>query len=347
MGTICDWKRYACAHQFTVGLRQKMASAKFLEEALSTDVDESAVSALVGSLETQLGSTNTSEAEESNQQSIVHQNHVNSIGTSLANGGKTSDLKHGVSNGGSETDDVVLNSDVSKAGGVEHQNVSSNVVSAVRSVTPSGAYANQATTNLSIVQSNVTSDNKSQDGIKIAYSNNQQGLNSQISRIFTTQAVTLPNGTVGLNPSNVVQTSSVEVPTVVSVNAAALNKAVGNTTMNQSKPTGSAVVIKSAPNNSSQGVSSIPTMTLSTDANTITTAQGVPAIVTLGKPSSQGLQTTIVGATPSQILQPNIQILAIRPGTATQAGVKGVPQRFVIGGPQLVGNRPVQSGVCK
>ncbi|VEN36201.1 unnamed protein product [Callosobruchus maculatus] len=33
-----------------------MASAKFLEEALSTDVDESAVSAIVGSLETQLGS---------------------------------------------------------------------------------------------------------------------------------------------------------------------------------------------------------------------------------------------------------------------------------------------------
>lgn len=44
----------ACAHHFTVGARQKMASTQFLEEALSTDVDESAVNALVGSLETQL-----------------------------------------------------------------------------------------------------------------------------------------------------------------------------------------------------------------------------------------------------------------------------------------------------
>lgn len=44
----------ACADQFTVGAWKKMASAKFLEEALSTDVDESAVNAIVGSLETQL-----------------------------------------------------------------------------------------------------------------------------------------------------------------------------------------------------------------------------------------------------------------------------------------------------
>lgn len=47
----------ACAVQSPLGFWQKMASAKFLEEALSNDVDESAVNAIVGSLETQLGST--------------------------------------------------------------------------------------------------------------------------------------------------------------------------------------------------------------------------------------------------------------------------------------------------
>lgn len=47
----------ACAFQFTVGARVKMAASAFLEEALTIDVDESAVNAIVGSLETTSANT--------------------------------------------------------------------------------------------------------------------------------------------------------------------------------------------------------------------------------------------------------------------------------------------------
>lgn len=72
-----------------------MASAKFLEEALSTDVDESAVNAIVGSLETQLTSSTPASTVQDTQ--TLTQNHIISAisngGTkhegNLANGGDT------------------------------------------------------------------------------------------------------------------------------------------------------------------------------------------------------------------------------------------------------------------
>lgn len=72
-----------------------MASAKFLEEALSTDVDESAVNAIVGSLETQLVTSAPTSAVQDTQ--TIGQNHIISAisngGTkhegNLANGGDT------------------------------------------------------------------------------------------------------------------------------------------------------------------------------------------------------------------------------------------------------------------
>ena len=71
-----------------------MASAKFLEEALSTDVDESAVSAIVGSLENQLV-TSSSPAP-----AAAAQNHVNSA---ISNGGAGGPPKHpAVANGDSD-----------------------------------------------------------------------------------------------------------------------------------------------------------------------------------------------------------------------------------------------------
>jgi transcription initiation factor TFIID subunit 4 len=73
-----------------------MASAKFLEEALSTDVDESAVSAIVGSLENQLVTSSSGAAVAATQ------NHVNSA---ISNGGTVVPPKHGtVANGDSISD---------------------------------------------------------------------------------------------------------------------------------------------------------------------------------------------------------------------------------------------------
>ncbi|CAH0545823.1 unnamed protein product [Brassicogethes aeneus] len=71
-----------------------MASAKFLEEALSTDVDESAVSAIVGSLETQLVTSAPPAAAQTGAGALLNQNHVN--------GGIVAPQKHGtIANGDS------------------------------------------------------------------------------------------------------------------------------------------------------------------------------------------------------------------------------------------------------
>lgn len=76
-----------------------MASAKFIEEALSTDVDESAVNAIVGSLETQL--VTSAPASSVQQTAALSQNHINSA---ISNGGP----KHeGIANGESVNADSV------------------------------------------------------------------------------------------------------------------------------------------------------------------------------------------------------------------------------------------------
>lgn len=78
-----------------------MASAKFIEEALSTDVDESAVNAIVGSLETQL--VTSAPAASVQQTAALSQNHINSA---ISNGGP----KHeGIANG--ESVNVVVSAD--------------------------------------------------------------------------------------------------------------------------------------------------------------------------------------------------------------------------------------------
>ncbi|XP_071564581.1 transcription initiation factor TFIID subunit 4 isoform X2 [Temnothorax nylanderi] len=82
-----------------------MASAKFLEEALSTDVDESAVNAIVGSLETQLvTSTPTVAGHQASTASVSQQNHQ--VNSAISNGGTITAVqpqKHGVPNGGGAT----------------------------------------------------------------------------------------------------------------------------------------------------------------------------------------------------------------------------------------------------
>ncbi|GJQ67760.1 Taf4 [Trypoxylus dichotomus] len=104
--TVLRLPLYHCAVQFTVGSR-KMASAKFLEEALSTDVDESAVTALVGTLENQLGTSTSAASNQSSAPAVINQNHVNS---GLPNGGTVSSQKHGtIANG--ESVNVVTTAD--------------------------------------------------------------------------------------------------------------------------------------------------------------------------------------------------------------------------------------------
>lgn len=369
------WVRFlycACAVQFTVGFWHKMASAKFLEEALTTDVDESAVNAIVGSLETSLvGSTPSS----SIQQGIavnVNQNHLNSA---ISNGSSVSSQKHGVLNGGSESMNIILNSDTNKVISCSntHQSAASSVVNSVvaslhGNVSSSG-YVNQVSSNIGLVQSNITNINKPQESVKLVYPSNNQTATSigGVNRLTypNNQTISLHNGNLGistLTSHSVLSVSNANVQSVSSHNfsqaGANVNKQVGVVGMDQNKPTGTALVIKSGGNNHgpqgvplSQGVVSVP-MTL-TGVNTAlgtTTTSGVPGVVTLTKPVSQsvGSQQGIVGNNQS-ILPANVQILnvnAIRTGSPVQQGQKAAPQRVMtIAAPQMVGARPGQPGV--
>ncbi|XP_014240499.1 transcription initiation factor TFIID subunit 4 isoform X2 [Cimex lectularius] len=308
-----------------------MASAtKFLEEALSTDVDESAVNAIVGSLETQLVTSSPAPVNSQGQPISVQHNHVTS---SISLGARSAPLKHGVSNGGADSMNILLNQDNGKGGGgQDHHNAVNTVVVGASA----GQFINQLANNLGLVQGTV---NKPEDGIKIIYPSNNQSVSVNNRVCYVNQSLTLPNGSIALT-SNSDSLKSVQTFTQAGAN---VNKNA-QTVADQSKPTGTAVVIKSALSSSQS--SPITTMT---NANSLggTSTTGV---VTLAKPINQtvGGQQTIVGGTP-QIMPANVQIVnvnTLRANTPSSAGgAKGaVPSRVMIGTPQMVGGRAVQPG---
>ncbi|XP_069700930.1 transcription initiation factor TFIID subunit 4-like isoform X2 [Periplaneta americana] len=371
----------ACAVQFTVRSRQKMASAKFLEEALSTDVDESAVNAIVGSLETQLVTTTPAVSSQQGPSATVNQNHMNSA---IANGGTVSTQKHGVTNGGSGSMNILLNSDTNKtnttstlqSGNVVHSNVVNTVVASLHGGVPASGYINQVTSSAS--QSNLSNLNKPHEAVKIVYPSGSQALttsggvniNSRVA--FPTGA--LPNGNLGLAPltsHTVLNAVTSSVQSVVSHTHSQagtnVSKQIGGVLgIEHGKPSGTALVIKTSVGNPNvtqgtalgAGVVSVPmtvntTMTLTgTHVNTAvgtTTTSGMSGVVTLAKPITHtvGTPQTIVGNPSATILPANVQIVnvnAVRQTTPGQPGQKTLPPRVVIGAPHMVGARPGQPG---
>lgn len=360
-----------------------MASAKFLEEALNTDVDESAVSALVGSLETQLVTTTPTVSNQQGTSVTVNQNHMNSA---ISNGGTVSTQKHGVPNGGSESMNIILNSDANKvisSGTLQSAiptSVVNTVVASLQGGVPPSGFINQVTSNIGLVQSNLTNLNKSQEAVKLVYPSSSQAITTSVGVNRVTypnnQTVSsLPNGNLGLTSlasQTLLNASTTSVQSVVSQSYSQAGNNVTKVTgvgvigMDQNKPTGTALVIKSSSNNHgtqgaslAQGVVSVPmtvntTMTLTgTHVNTAaiasTTTAAVPGVVTIPKPMTQAVGTPqgIVGNTQPTII-PNVQILnvnAIRTGTPTQPGQKSLPPRVMtIGTQQMVGARPGQTG---
>ncbi|XP_063239776.1 transcription initiation factor TFIID subunit 4 isoform X2 [Bacillus rossius redtenbacheri] len=349
-----------------------MASAKFLEEALSTDVDESAVSALVGSLETQLVAPAPVSSAQQGATASVNQNHLNSV---IPNGGTVASQKHSVTNGGSGSMNILLNSDASKtittnslqSGNIVHSNVNT-VVASLHCGVPGSGYVNQVTSSGS--QPNLA---KPHEAVKIVYPACTQpmgGLNVN-NRVAFPSGV-LPNGNLGLAslPSHtVLNTVSSGVQSVVSHTHAQtvsnISKSVGNVLNvdHGTKQQGTALVIKASGNsNVTQGtpVGAVP-MTVNTSASlsgthtnanvgtTSVTVSTMSGVVTLAKTVSHSVgasQTTIVGSSPT-ILPANVQIVnvnAVRPGTSVQTGQKALPPRVVIGAPHMVGTRPGQPG---
>ncbi|XP_050484781.1 transcription initiation factor TFIID subunit 4 isoform X1 [Bombus huntii] len=329
-----------------------MASAKFLEEALSTDVDESAVNAIVGSLETQLvTSTPAVSGHQVSSASVSQQNHQ--VNSGISNGGTITAVqpqKHGVSNGGGATTvNSLMNQEVTKSITTSTllpvNVVTSNTVAPqvttqqqqqqqqhTQSAVPPAAYINQATTNqvTSNQTTNIPSLTKTHEPVKIIYPTVGQVIattgvaNANNKLSFPAQTVgQLANGTLGITSPAVLQTAS-NVSNVGSV-----SETGSQTVASVNKPTGAALVIKTSVAQS--GMVSVPMSVPVSVAGTVSTAlQG-----------KAGVTSTIV---PS-----NVQILnvnAMRPATPVtgqQAG-KQVASRVVIG-PHMLGTRPGGPGI--
>lgn len=327
-----------------------MASAKFLEEALSTDVDESAVNAIVGSLETQLvTSTPAVSGHQVSSASVSQQNHQ--VNSGISNGGTITAVqpqKHGVSNGGGATTvNSLMNQEVTKpittSTLLPVNVVTSNTVAPqvttqqqqqhTQSAVPPAAYINQATTNqvTSNQTTNIPSLTKTHEPVKIIYPTVGQVIattgvaNANNKLSFPAQTVgQLANGTLGITSPAVLQTAS-NVSNVGSV-----SETGSQTVASVNKPTGTALVIKTSV--APSGMVSVPmSVPVSVAGNAVSTAlQG-----------KAGVTSTIV---PS-----NVQILnvnAMRPGTPVtgqQAG-KQVAPRVVIG-QHMLGTRPGGPGV--
>lgn len=187
-----------------------MASARFLEEALSTDVDESAVSALVGSLENQLVTSTPAVSSQTGSTVVINQNHVNSA---ISNGGTVPSQKHGaIANG--DTVNAITTTDSPKL--VTNNSLSGTIISASSATPVQGA----VTTNYINQSSGSVEANKATEGVKIVYSQTGQAMTTSgaiISNRVNFPAQSLPNGTIGLapiTPQTVLQTNTSNVQTI-------------------------------------------------------------------------------------------------------------------------------------
>lgn len=188
-----------------------MASAKFLEEALSTDVDESAVSAIVGSLENQLVTSTPQASSQTGSTIVINQNHVNSA---ISNGGTVAPQKHGtIANGDS------ISAVNSTDGNKQVANNAMIISGAATAGTVSQGYINQSS-------ATIEPNKPPNEGVKIVYTQGQGNQVMSSSGTILQNRVTLPNqslpnGTIGIQPQVLssnqanVQTMQNKPPTLV------------------------------------------------------------------------------------------------------------------------------------
>lgn len=186
------------------------SSAKFLEEALSTDVDESAVSAIVGSLENQFGAPSPIVSCQQVSSSTANHNHLQS---GISNGSSASAQKHGTANGRSDTMSIILNSEPNKGiTSSSHQigNITQTVTNSnVQGVASSSSFISQIP---GIVQSSTANIGKTQDGLKTVYTTNQSNAN-----VVGTTRVTYPIQNVGSLPNGNLNVASLPANSVLNV----------------------------------------------------------------------------------------------------------------------------------
>lgn len=284
-----------------------MASAEFIEEALNTNVDESDVSAIVGSLENQLVTSSAADSLNSNNQ------------TKFSNGNFTnvSSQGDGIMNNAS------INSDANKM-------VPSSSFQSQANQVQGRTFVNQITTapgNLTLVQ-------KSQDSVKLIYPQSSQSIVNQAVSLNNMVIYSNPsNSTIALTPfsQNVLQTAS---PGNI------VTQAVGKHVQIQSP-----LIIKQGTNVSQVGL--CPSIVTVPGSNaTIGSPLPVEMASKTLNQNLVTSQAAIIGA-PHSNLSTNVQIVNMRPGTPVggQKNIATVSPRVVIGSPQIMATRPAGPGI--
>lgn len=267
-----------------------MASAKFLEEALSTDVDESAVSAIVGSLENQLVTSTPQASSHTGSTIVINQNHVNSA---ISNGGTVAPQKHGtIANGDSIS--AVNTTDGNK----QVANNAMIISGAANAGTISQAYINQSATAATIEPNKTTNE-----GVKIVYTQGQGNQIMSSSGTILQNRVTLPNqslpnGTIGIqqqvissNQANV-QTIQNKPPTLV-LKATGAQGGTGLVTVPMN------AVTSSVPQANNVGSPSTQSQNILSNLQVVNVRPGIPTQQQKGQPARVVLSAPqLVGARP-------------------------------------------------
>lgn len=287
-----------------------MASAKFLEEALSTDVDESAVNAIVGSLENQLVTSTPQASSQTGSTIVINQNHVNSA---ISNGGTVAPQKHGtIANGDSI-------SGVSATDG--NKQVLNNAM--IISGTATAGTVSQGYINQSAGSATIEPNKPPNEGVKIVYTQGQGNQVMSSSGTILQNRVTLPNqslpnGTIGLqqqvlsaNQSNVQNIQNKPPTLVLKTSGAPGTTGLVTVPMN---------VTSSVPQANNVGSPSTQSPNILSNLQVVNVRPGIPTQQQKGQPARVVLSAPqLVGARPgapvSHILKTEIKWECLNPTT--------------------------------
>nr|XP_042902171.1 transcription initiation factor TFIID subunit 4B [Parasteatoda tepidariorum] len=155
-----------------------MASTKSLEDMLlSSDIDESAVSALVGSLESQLSSSDAHYPRNELSNTTINNNHIANASVPDCSARLPDGQKHGallgslLEQGSQNTNKSMTNSQIVGLNAVQSQNLSNAVIVSLPGALPASGYLTQvSSTQQPLLNSSVVSRHVSNADIKLVYS---------------------------------------------------------------------------------------------------------------------------------------------------------------------------------
>ncbi|PRD25389.1 UNVERIFIED_CONTAM: hypothetical protein NCL1_41061 [Trichonephila clavipes] len=180
-----------------------MASTKSLEDMLlSSDIDESAVSALVGSLESQLSSSDAHYPRNELSTTSINNNHIPNASVADCAARLPDAQKHGallgslLEQGSQNTNKSLVNSQMMGLNSVSPQNLANAVIVSLGGALPASGYLNQvSSTQQALLNSTVVSRHVSNADIKLVYSphSTSSSFSSQVTSSVVTSGVITNN----------------------------------------------------------------------------------------------------------------------------------------------------------